>query len=143
MATGFGVIGCGMIANFHAKAIGDIRGASVAACFDMFPAAADRFAEQQGCTAYHELDAMLADPAVDVVRTEAGDDEAVRLADRLCGSKQRDQSSKRCQLNRLQVQASSKRRPIQPGIRDECNQPSAAGWVEATCGQMDALQTAR
>ena len=27
MAIGFGVIGCGMIANFHAKAIGDIRGA--------------------------------------------------------------------------------------------------------------------
>jgi predicted dehydrogenase len=67
MATGFGIIGCGMIANFHAKAIGDIRGASVAACFDMFPAAADRFAAQQGCTAYHDLDAMLADPAVDVV----------------------------------------------------------------------------
>ena len=29
MATGFGVIGCGMIANFHAKAIGDIRGAKL------------------------------------------------------------------------------------------------------------------
>jgi predicted dehydrogenase len=67
MATGFGIIGCGMIANFHARAIGDIRGANIAACFDMFPAAADRFAEQQECTAYHDLDAMLADPAVDVV----------------------------------------------------------------------------
>ena len=28
MALGFGVIGCGMIANFHAKAIADIRDAS-------------------------------------------------------------------------------------------------------------------
>jgi predicted dehydrogenase len=67
MATGFGIIGCGMIANFHAKAIGDIRGAKVAACFDMVPAAADRFAQQQGCPAYYDLDAMLADPAVEIV----------------------------------------------------------------------------
>ncbi|MEZ6113686.1 MAG: Gfo/Idh/MocA family oxidoreductase [Pirellulaceae bacterium] len=67
MANGFGIIGCGMIANFHAKAIADIRGAKLAACFDMFPASADRFAEAQGCTAYHDLDAMLADPNVDIV----------------------------------------------------------------------------
>ncbi len=67
MATGFGIIGCGMIANFHCKAVADIRNAKVAACFDMVPAAADRLAAQFGCRAYHELDAMLADPAVDVV----------------------------------------------------------------------------
>ena len=41
---GFGFIGCGMIANFHARAVGDIRGARIAACFDTFSAAADRFA---------------------------------------------------------------------------------------------------
>ena len=34
MATGFGIIGCGMIANFHCKAVADIRNAKVAACFD-------------------------------------------------------------------------------------------------------------
>ena len=28
MAVGFGIIGCGMIANFHARAIADIRGAN-------------------------------------------------------------------------------------------------------------------
>ncbi len=67
MAIGFGVIGCGMIANFHAKAIADIRGAKLAACFDMFPASADRFAKSTGCTPYHDLKAMLADPNVDVV----------------------------------------------------------------------------
>ncbi len=67
MAIGFGVIGCGMIANFHAKAITDIRGAKLAACFDMFAASADRFADATGCTAYHDLDAMLADPDVDIV----------------------------------------------------------------------------
>ncbi len=64
---GFGIIGCGMIANFHARAIGDIKGTHVAACFDTVPAAADRFAAAQGCRAYHDLDEMLADPAVQVV----------------------------------------------------------------------------
>ena len=64
---GFGIVGCGMIANFHARAIGDIRGARVVACFDAVPAAADRFAASQGCRAYHALKDMLADPDVDVV----------------------------------------------------------------------------
>jgi predicted dehydrogenase len=64
---GFGIIGCGMIANFHARAIGDIRAAKVMACYDTVPAAADRFAAAQGCRAYHELKHLLADPAVDVV----------------------------------------------------------------------------
>lgn len=67
MAHGFGIIGCGMIAGFHSKAIADIRGAKLVACFDAFPAAADRLAQQTGCKAYHDLDAMLADPQVTVV----------------------------------------------------------------------------
>ena len=67
MAHGFGLIGCGMIAQFHARAIGDIRGAKVVACYDSFPAAADKLAAQLGCKAYHKLDDMLADPAVTVV----------------------------------------------------------------------------
>jgi predicted dehydrogenase len=67
MATGFGIIGCGMIANFHCKAVADIRNAQVAACFDTRPEAADRLAAQVGCRAYHDLDAMLADPDVHVV----------------------------------------------------------------------------
>lgn len=67
MAIGFGIIGCGMIANFHAKAIADIRGAKLVACYDTFAASADRLSGQTGCKAYHDLDKMLADPAVDVV----------------------------------------------------------------------------
>ena len=67
MATGFGIIGCGMISNFHAKAIADIRGAKVAACFDMFPASAQRLAKATGCRPYDDLKKMLADPDVDVV----------------------------------------------------------------------------
>ncbi len=67
MAIGFGIIGCGMISNFHARAIGDVRGAKLVACFDKVPAAADRLAAETGCKAYHDLDEMLADPEVDVV----------------------------------------------------------------------------
>jgi UDP-N-acetyl-2-amino-2-deoxyglucuronate dehydrogenase len=67
MAVGFGIIGCGMISNFHANAIADVRGAKLVACCDTFPASADRLAAATGCTAYHDLDAMLANPEVDVV----------------------------------------------------------------------------
>ncbi len=67
MSIGFGVIGCGTIAHFHAKAIGDVRGAKFVACYDKVPAAADKLAEATGCKAYHDLDAMLADPRVAIV----------------------------------------------------------------------------
>jgi len=67
MAVGFGIVGCGMIAGFHSKAIADIRGAKLVACYDTFPASADRLAEEQGCRAYHDLSAMLADADVDIV----------------------------------------------------------------------------
>ena len=67
MAYGFGIIGCGMIANFHAKAIADVRGAKLVACCDMFPASADRFAAANDCRGYHDLKSMLADDEIDVV----------------------------------------------------------------------------
>jgi len=67
MAVGFGIVGCGMIANFHARAVADIRNASVLACYDTIPAAADRFAEANNCAAYYDLKAMMADPKIDVI----------------------------------------------------------------------------
>ena len=67
MAHGFGIIGCGMIANFHARAIAEIRGARLIGCFDAIPAAADRLANQIGCRAHHRLGDLLADPDIDVV----------------------------------------------------------------------------
>lgn len=67
MAMGFGIIGCGMISNFHAKAIADVDGAELVACFDMVKESADRLAKATGCTAYYNLDEMLADPKVDIV----------------------------------------------------------------------------
>lgn len=67
MATGFGIIGCGMISKFHSRAIADVRGAKLVACYDSRPEAADRLAEEMGCRAYYKLDDLLADKAVDVV----------------------------------------------------------------------------
>lgn len=67
MATGFGIVGCGMIANFHAKAIEHIRGAKIVACFDVYAPGAERFAAANDCKYYEKLDDMLADPDVDIV----------------------------------------------------------------------------
>jgi UDP-N-acetyl-2-amino-2-deoxyglucuronate dehydrogenase len=67
MTFGFGIIGCGMIARFHAKAVADIKGAKVVACYDAIPASADKYAGEIGCKAYHKLSDMLADPAVNIV----------------------------------------------------------------------------
>ncbi len=67
MAYGFGIVGCGMISTFHAQAIADVRGAKLVACFDTREAAAEKFAADNDCKAYTKLDAMLADPKVDIV----------------------------------------------------------------------------
>jgi UDP-N-acetyl-2-amino-2-deoxyglucuronate dehydrogenase len=67
MALGFGIIGCGMISQFHAWAIADVRGAKLVACFDTRKESAERFAAANGCTAYDQLDAMLADERVSIV----------------------------------------------------------------------------
>ena len=67
MAFGFGVVGCGMISRFHARAVAELRNARLVACCSANPESALRFAEEHSCTAYEDLPAMLADPAVDVV----------------------------------------------------------------------------
>lgn len=67
MSLGFGIVGCGMIAAFHAKAINDIEGAHLVACQSRRMEAAEAFAAEHGGKAYAELTDMLADPSVDVV----------------------------------------------------------------------------
>src|ERR1043165_4972243 len=67
MPYGFGIVGCGMIARFHAKAIADVKGAKLAACFDSVPAAVERFTAEMRCKGYTKLDDMLADKNVQVV----------------------------------------------------------------------------
>lgn len=67
MPTGFAVVGCGMIADFHAKAIAEIADARLVACFSHRPEGAEKFAAAAGCKAYHRLEDLLADPDVHVV----------------------------------------------------------------------------
>jgi len=67
MPTGFGIVGTGMIADFHAKAIGDIRGAKLVGCFNRTMSKAETFAAEHGCQAYDTLDAMLDNPEIDIV----------------------------------------------------------------------------
>ncbi|MDO5579555.1 MAG: Gfo/Idh/MocA family oxidoreductase [Planctomycetia bacterium] len=66
MIKKFGIIGCGMIATFHARAIKE-AGGELVACFDMIPAAADRIAGEFGCKAYYDLNEFLANPDVEIV----------------------------------------------------------------------------
>jgi UDP-N-acetyl-2-amino-2-deoxyglucuronate dehydrogenase len=67
MPYGFAIIGTGMISRFHARAIADVRGAKLVACFDQAKNYAEKFAAEHNCTAYDSLKNMLADPKVDVV----------------------------------------------------------------------------
>ncbi|MDR1923115.1 MAG: Gfo/Idh/MocA family oxidoreductase [Planctomycetaceae bacterium] len=63
----FGVVGCGMIAGFHAKAINSFGGKLVA-CFDTFPQSAQRLADQySGCKPYSDLKEFLSDKSIDIV----------------------------------------------------------------------------
>ena len=67
MTHGFGIVGCGMIANFHAKAIAEIENAKVVACTDSRFESAEKFAASQNCQAYKTVEEMVADPNVTVV----------------------------------------------------------------------------
>ncbi len=67
MTTGFGIVGTGMISKFHAMAIKDIPSAKLVGCADMKTERAMAFAKEEGCKGYESLEAMLADPQVQVV----------------------------------------------------------------------------
>ena len=70
MKHGFGIIGCGMIAEFHARAIAEVPGASLAAVMSRSPANGAKIAalaDGGPCPIYPTTDALLADPAVSVV----------------------------------------------------------------------------
>lgn len=66
---GFGIIGCGMIAEFHTRAIQEITGARVVAAFSRSEANGAKIAKMAGgdCRVFDDLDAMLALPEIDVV----------------------------------------------------------------------------
>lgn len=65
--TGWAIVGCGMIAKFHARAISELRGSKLVALHSRSHEKASAFAAEFGGTPYDNLKAMLADPKIDVV----------------------------------------------------------------------------
>jgi len=64
---GFGIIGCGMIADFHARAIAAMKGGHLRCVFSRNPENAKRVADQYQCHAYWDLEKFLAHPGLDIV----------------------------------------------------------------------------
>ena len=63
----FGIVGTGMIAKIHAKAISEIPESKIVACFDVVPERAQHYADSVGCRAYTDFRSFLDDPEVEIV----------------------------------------------------------------------------
>lgn len=66
-SVGFGIIGAGMIASFHAKAIRAIHNAHLVAVYANEPEMVEKFAKEFGIKAYFSLEEFLADPGIQAV----------------------------------------------------------------------------
>lgn len=64
---GFGILGAGLIAPFHAKAVRDTQGGKLVAICDLARERADKLGAEFGVKVYYQLDDMLRDPEIDVV----------------------------------------------------------------------------
>ncbi len=64
---GFGIIGTGMISEFHAKAINDLPNAKLIAVFSRSEERAQKFAAEHNIKGYSQLENFLSDPDIDVV----------------------------------------------------------------------------
>jgi UDP-N-acetyl-2-amino-2-deoxyglucuronate dehydrogenase len=64
---GFGIIGAGMIAEFHVAALRQLTGVQLLAVYARDSAKAAEFAARHGCTAYNDLAAFLAHSGLQAV----------------------------------------------------------------------------
>jgi len=64
---GMGIVGCGMISAFHAKAIADMKNARLVAIFSRSPEKAKKFAAEHGGQAFSHYDEFLKCDGLDVV----------------------------------------------------------------------------
>ena len=67
MSIGIGIVGCGMIANFHAKAINDAAGAHLVGCASRRPEPAQEFASKYDIRAFESVASMVNDSDVHAV----------------------------------------------------------------------------
>ncbi len=63
----FGIIGTGMIANFHVKAINAMENSSLHSVFDRNTEKATEFATANSCISHLTLEAFLADPELEII----------------------------------------------------------------------------
>ena len=63
----FGIVGAGMIADFHAKAIAAMDGAELVAIYSRRMEQAQEFSEKHGCAAYADYTDFLANDDLDIV----------------------------------------------------------------------------
>ena len=64
---GFGIIGAGMIAHVHARAIREIANTELIGVYSTTKEKRDAFAAKESCIAFDSLDAMLADDRISIV----------------------------------------------------------------------------
>ena len=64
---GFGIVGCGMVADFHARAIATMRGGHLECVFSRNRENAQRVAGTYGCAAYTDYKQFLAHRGLDIV----------------------------------------------------------------------------
>ncbi|TWU48887.1 Glucose--fructose oxidoreductase precursor [Rubripirellula tenax] len=67
MSIGIGIVGVGMIANFHARAVADAKGAHLVGATSRRLEPTAEFAAKHNCKPFDSLEAMLADPEVQAV----------------------------------------------------------------------------
>jgi len=67
MSYGFGIVGLGLIADFHAQAIEAMNNGKVVACLSRSKEKADAFAHKSGCTGYSSMEDFLAHPGLNIV----------------------------------------------------------------------------
>ncbi len=64
---GFGIVGAGVISNFHAQAIAAVDNASLIGAYDFNQNTLDIFSKTNNCIAYDTLEDMLVNPEIEVV----------------------------------------------------------------------------
>ena len=62
-----GIIGAGVIADFHAQALQSMANTELVAAFARNQGKADSFSQKYGCTGYSDLNAFLAHPEMKIV----------------------------------------------------------------------------
>ena len=67
MSFGFGIVGLGLIADFHARAVSEMADAELVGCLSRSQEKADSFARKHGCRGYSSMHAFLSNPQLDVV----------------------------------------------------------------------------